>query len=78
MEDLPQLMGQNSLVAARLNMARMGMSDEEDVDCELVASVVLFVAQYYSQGEGAILCFLPVCPHPTISFKTYLVCQLVV
>ncbi|KAG6555589.1 hypothetical protein Mapa_002824 [Marchantia paleacea] len=59
MEDLPQLMGQNSLVAARLNMARMGMSDEEDVDCELVASVVLFVAQYYAQGEGAILCFLP-------------------
>ncbi|KAL3690709.1 hypothetical protein R1sor_004360 [Riccia sorocarpa] len=59
MEDLPQIMGPNSLVATRLNMARTSGSDDEDVDCELVASVVLFVAQYYAQEHGAILVFLP-------------------
>ncbi|KAL2610736.1 hypothetical protein R1flu_029309 [Riccia fluitans] len=59
MEDLPQIMRQNSLVASRLNMARTSASDEEDVDCELVATVVLFVAQYCGQGQGAILVFLP-------------------
>ncbi|CAM6094943.1 unnamed protein product [Calypogeia fissa] len=59
LEDLPQLMGHHSIPASRLGLARFGMLDEEDVDCELVASVVAWVAQYYAQGDGAILCFLP-------------------
>jgi hypothetical protein len=60
LDDLPQLMGHHSVPAARLGVARSGTVDDEDVDCELIASVVAWVAQYYAQGDGAILCFLPV------------------
>lgn len=70
LEDLPQLMGRHSIPASRLGLARFGMLDEEDVDCELVACVVAWVAQYYAQGDGAILCFLPVILHGANSAST--------
>lgn len=60
LEDLPPLMGQYSLPASRL--ARGGSLDEDDVDVDLAVSVITWLAQFFAQGEGAILCFLPVRP----------------
>lgn len=63
LDELPQLMGQFSLPVSRL--ARGGMPDEDDVDVDLAAAVISWVAQFFAQGEGAILCFLPVRPSPS-------------
>lgn len=38
-----------------------GKEHDEDLDAELAAAVVLWVASLYANEEGAILCFLPVC-----------------
>ena len=58
LDDLPQLMGRNLLPPSR--PAHGGRLDEEDVDVDLVVSVILWVSQVFAQGDGAILCFLPV------------------
>ena len=54
LDDLPQLMG-------RFFLTTHGNSlDEEDVDVDLTVSVLVWVSQIFAQGDGAILCFLPV------------------
>ncbi|KAJ7543734.1 hypothetical protein O6H91_09G050600 [Diphasiastrum complanatum] len=57
LEDLPQLMGQFFPPATR--QRKLGCSDEEDIDFELAAAVISWIAQYFAKGAGAILCFLP-------------------
>eukprot|EP01018_Ginkgo_biloba_P032353 Gb_17113 [translate_table: standard] len=54
LEDLSQLMGQSFP-----GLARPKLSDEEEVDTELVALTLAWLAQDFAQGNGAILCFLP-------------------
>jgi hypothetical protein len=69
LDDLPQLMGRFLLPASR--PAYGGSLDEEDVDVDLIVSVIVWVSQVFAQGDGAILCFLPVSLHPLlrISFR---------
>ncbi|KAG0582274.1 hypothetical protein KC19_3G048000 [Ceratodon purpureus] len=57
LDDLPELMGRFFLPASR--PAHGGSLDEEDVDVDLIVSVIVWVSQIFAQGDGAILCFLP-------------------
>lgn len=58
LDDMPQLMGRFLLPTSRPTHG--GSLDEEDVDVDLTVSVIVWVSQVFAQGDGAILCFLPV------------------
>lgn len=64
LDDLPQLMGRFHLPALR--QAHGGSLDEEDVDIDLTVSVIVWISQVFAQGDGAILCFLPVSLQPNL------------
>ena len=61
LDDLPHLMGRFFLPPSR--PAHGSSLDEEDVDIDLTVSVIIWVSQVFAQGDGAILCFLPVSFH---------------
>ncbi|KAH7388400.1 hypothetical protein KP509_16G074200 [Ceratopteris richardii] len=61
LDDLPHLMGQYNFIVPKFPMARI--TDEEEVDTDLVANVISWIAEEYSQTDGSILCFLPGLDH---------------
>jgi len=58
LDHLPQLMGR--FLQPTLRPTHGGSLDEADVDVDLTVSVIVWVSQIFAQGDGAILCFLPV------------------
>lgn len=63
LDDLPQLMGR---FLAPTSIPTDGSSlFEEDVDVDLTISVIVWVSQIFAEGDGAILCFLPVSQQTT-------------
>lgn len=58
LEDLENVMGRSSFTRSRF--ANTKITDEEDVDVDLVASVITSTVDIFAKTDGAILCFLPV------------------
>lgn len=63
LDDLPQLMGW--FVAPTSIPTNESSLFEEDVDVDLTISVIVWVSQIFAEGDGAILCFLPVSQRTT-------------
>ncbi|KAI5084872.1 hypothetical protein GOP47_0001041 [Adiantum capillus-veneris] len=61
LEDLPSLMGQYSFIVPKFPKARI--ADDEEVDVDLIANVISWIAEAFAQTDGAILCFLPGLDH---------------
>lgn len=72
LDDLPQLMGRFLLPTSRPGHG--GSLDEEDVDVDLTVSVIVWVSEIFAQGDGAILCFLPVSLPTLLSLRMYFKC----
>jgi HrpA-like RNA helicase len=58
LEDLEGVMGRSSFIMSKLSKARI--SDDEEVDVDLVAAVISSIVDIFAKRDGAILCFLPV------------------